>query len=134
MAFERELKNLVNVNINRDKISIQGVSIPIMFNVESFAYVSEAYGKPYGVFEKDLKNMLGDKGKVSLGPNETKIMHALIYATVKSGGTNCTIEEIQGSVRIEDLKNIFQKVLDIFQQQDFQKSDLEKLKTSTKKK
>lgn len=134
MANENELKNLINVNINRDTITIQNVSLAILFDMESFAFVSEAYGKPYGVFESDMKKMLKNKGKVTLGQKELRIMNSLIYAMVKSGGTNCTFDEIRGGVPINDLEQIFQKVLDVFQQQDFQKSDLERLKTDTKKK
>ena len=134
MAFERELKNLINVNINRDEITIQGQDLPILFDMESFAYVSEAYGKPYGVFESDMNKMLKNKGKVKVGQKELRIMNSLIYAMVKSGGTNCTFDQIRGGVPIGDLQDIFQKVLDVFQQQDFQKSDLEKLKNDTKKK
>ena len=46
------LSDLVNVNINLNKIKIQGVDIPVIFTFESFPYVEESYGKPYHEFEK----------------------------------------------------------------------------------
>ena len=127
------LKDLINVNINRDSINIQGVDIPILFDMQSFAFVAEAYGKPYHIFEKDINDMLKD-GKVQLNEKELKIIHSLIYAMIKSGGTETTPEELRGAIPIHDLQNIFQKVLDTYQMQDFQKTDLDKLKQSPKKK
>ena len=38
------LSDLVNVNINLNKIKIQGVDIPVIFTFESFPYVEESYG------------------------------------------------------------------------------------------
>lgn len=126
-----KLSDLVNVNINRDTIKIQGVDIPVIFTMKSFPYVEEAYGKPYHLFEKDLNRML-QKGKVRLGKKEIKLMSALIYAMVRSGGTECTPQELEGAVPIQDLPDIFQTVLNIFNNQMFQKSDMEKIKTEKK--
>ncbi|MDT2011186.1 hypothetical protein [Carnobacterium divergens] len=128
-----DLKDLINVNINRDTISIQGKEIPVLFEIQSFAYVTEAYGKPYYVFENDLNSMLRD-GKVELNEKELKLMSSLTYAMIRSGGTNCTVEEIRGGIPLKDWQTIFQKALDIFQSQDFQKEDLDRLKNDSKKK
>lgn len=127
------LKDLINVNINRDVITIQGVEIPILFNMESFAFVTEAYGKPYHIFESDIHKMLIN-GKVKMKHNELKIVNSLIYAMIRSGGTYTTIQELRGAIPLDDLEGIFQKVLDVYQMQDFQKTDLNKLKQSTEKK
>lgn len=125
------LSDLVNVNINRDEIKIQGVSIPVIFTMKSFPFVEEAYGKAYHLFEKDINKML-TTGTVVLGKKETKLMYSLIYAMVKSGGTECTPYELENSIPIADLEGIFQTVLDIFNRQNFQTEDMEKIKTEKK--
>lgn len=126
-----KLKDLVNIDINRDVIYIQGVKIPVIFTFKSFPYVEEAYGKSYTEFEKDLNDMFID-GKISLGENETKMMHALIYAMVRSAGTECTPAEIESAIPFNDLPDIFQTALNIFNNQTFQKGDMEKVKTEKK--
>lgn len=125
------LRDLVNTNINKDVIRIQGVEIPVIFTMQSFPYVEEAYRKPYHLFERDLNSMLG-KRSFKLGKKEAKLMHALIYSMVRSGGTECTPSEIENSIPMSDLPAIFQVVIDIFSNQNFQKSDMEKMKTEKK--
>lgn len=122
-----KLKDLVNVNINRDTITIQGKKIPVIFSMLAFPYIEEAYGKPYHVFEKDLNIMLR-KGKVRLGKNELRLMYSLIYAMVRAGGTECTPKELEGAIPFSDLHSIFETVLNIFNNQHFQKEDMDKLK------
>ncbi|ALF01597.1 MULTISPECIES: hypothetical protein [Bacillus] len=125
------LSDLVNVNITRNSIKIQGVTIPVVFTFESFPYVEEAYGTPYHEFEKEMNDMLG-KGQFSLGENEAKLMRALIYAMVRSGGTECTLAELKGAIPMNDLPDIFIVVYEIFSGQTFQTSDMEKLKQEKK--
>ncbi|KEF40114.1 hypothetical protein M670_00129 [Schinkia azotoformans MEV2011] len=125
------LSDLVNVNINRDSITIQGTPIPVIFTFKSFPYIEEAYGKPYHVFENDINRMLVGKN-VRLGKNEIRLMNALIYAMVRSGGTHCTLAEIEGAIPLSDLPGIFQTALNIFNNQNFQKSDMDKIKTEKK--
>ena len=130
-----KLSDLINTGINTEVVRIQGVEIPIMFAMDTFNYVQSAYGKPYKIFEQDLNRMLMKKGgKVHLGNNEMKIMYALIYGMVRTGGTECTLQEIRGGTPIKDLQEIFQKVLDVFNEQDFQIKDMNRLKRSTEKK
>jgi len=119
------------VKINQDTINIQGVEIPVIFTFTAFPLIEEAYGKSYGLFEKELNGMLQD-GKVILGKKEVKMMNALIYAMVKSGGTDCTPYEIETSIPPSDLPAIFRTVLGIFNNQNFQHADMEKLKTEKK--
>lgn len=126
-----KLRDLVNVNINRDVIQIQGVDIPVIFTFKSFPYLEEAYGKPYHVFEKDLNRMMNKK-RVRLGRDETRIVFALIYAMVRSGGTVCTIKELEGAIPLSDLPGIFDTVLPIFNRQIFQAEDAKKIKTQKK--
>lgn len=91
------LSDLVNVDINLNKIKIQGVEIPVIFTFESFPYVEESYGKPYHEFEKEMNDMLA-KGEFSLGEQEAKLMRSLIYAMVKV---------VEQSVHLLKLKMLF---------------------------
>lgn len=125
------LSDLVNVNINRNKVKIQGVELPVVFTMESFAFVEEAYGTSYEQFEKDVNRML-KKGQLVLGKKETKLMNALIYAMVRSGGTQCTPYELRNSIPLSDLPNIFSVALELFNNQHFQVEDMEKIKTEKK--
>lgn len=125
------LSDLVNVNINVNTIKIQGVKIPVIFTFESFPYVEEAYGKSYHEFEKEMNETL-EKGSFSLGEKEAKLMRSLIYAMIRSGGTECTPTEIKNAIPLYDLPDIFQVVFQIFNGQNFQHSDMEKLKREKK--
>ncbi|PEA80762.1 hypothetical protein [Bacillus pseudomycoides] len=125
------LSDLVNVEINLSKIKIQGVEIPVIFTFESFPYVEESYGKPYHEFEKEMNEMVA-KGEFSLGEHEAKLMRSLIYAMVRSGGTDCTPTEIKNAIPLYDVPGIFQVVFEIFNGQNFQHSDMEKLKQEKK--
>lgn len=129
-----KLSDLIDVGINRNTVSIQGAAIPILFTMETFNHVQEAYGATYSVFEKDLNKMLSKRERLRLNAKEMKVMYALIYGMIVSGGTDCTLEDIRGGIPIGDLQEIFQKVLDIFQNQDFQKSDIERMKQGDSKK
>jgi hypothetical protein len=126
-----KLSDLVNVEINRSTIKIQGVEIPVVFTFMSFPYVEEAYGKSYGTFEQEMHRMM-EKGQITLGKKEIRIMNALIYAMVRGGGTDCTINEIENSIPLTDLPGIFEVAINLFNNQNFQTSDMEKLKTEKK--
>jgi hypothetical protein len=126
------LSDLVNVNINRDTIKVQGVDIPVVFTLTAFAYVEEAYGEPYPVFEKDLYRML-EKGKVKLGVKEIKLINTLVYAMIRCGGTEAIFEEVETAIPPSDLPEVFKKVLGIFNNQNFQRGDMAKIKSGKKK-
>lgn len=126
-----KLRDLVNVNINLNTIKIQGVDIPVIFTFESFPYLEQAYGKPYRLWESDLNRMM-QKGKVSLGKSESKLIRSLIYAMVRSGGTDCTMHELEGAIPLQDLPEVFQKALAIFNNQNFQTSDAKRIKQEKK--
>ncbi|MBH0340330.1 phage protein, partial [Bacillus thuringiensis] len=105
--------------------------IPVIFTFESFPYVEESYGKPYHEFEKEMNDMVS-QGSFSLGEKEAKLMRSLIYAMVRSGGTECTPTEIKHAIPLYDVPGIFQVVWDIFNHQNFQHTDMEKLKQEKK--
>lgn len=125
------LSDLVNVDINRETITIQKVQIPVIFTMESFPYVEEAAGKQFHEFQKEMEDMLG-KDEVVMGEHEIKLMRILIYAMMRSGGTECTLEEVKGSIPLHDLPNVFQAAINIFNKQNFQIEDMEKLKKEKK--
>jgi len=125
------LSDLVNVNINVNTITIQKVKIPVVFTFESFPFVEESYGKEYHEFEKEMNEMM-KKGQFSLGEKEAKLMRSLIYAMIRSGGTECSPGEIKNAIPLYDLPDIFQVVFQIFSGQTFQYSDMEKLKQEKK--
>lgn len=126
-----KLKDLVHVGINQDTIKIQGVDIPVIFTMQSFEYVEEAYGAKYAEFEADVNAMLA-KGEFRLGKNEIRLMTSLVFAMVRSGGTECTPKELEESIPLHDLPDIFKVAMRIFNDQNFQKSDYEKIKTGKK--
>ncbi|ANY29977.1 TPA: hypothetical protein ACGXMH_004552 [Bacillus mobilis] len=125
------LSDLVNVNINVNAIKIQKVEIPVVFTFESFPYLEEAFGKPYHEFQKEMNDML-ETGTVTMGKREIRLMYILIYTMMRTGGTECTLEEVKGSIPLNDLPGVFQSVFEIFNNQDFQDEDMEKLKQEKK--
>ena len=60
-------------------------------------------------------------------------MRSLIYAMMRSGGTECTPTEVKNSIPLYDLPDIFKVVFNIFNNQNFQHSDMEKLKQEKSK-
>lgn len=126
-----KLSNLVNTNLNKDTIKIQGVDIPVIFTMRSFPFVEQAYGKQYVIFEKELNSIMTGKDMI-MGHKETKLMYALVYAMVRTGGTDCTLREIEGSIPFGELPAIFEKVLSIFNNQTFQQKDIDRIKTEKK--
>lgn len=122
-----KLRDLVNVEANVEHVVIQGVEIPIMFSMASIDYIQEAYGKPYPQFERDMNSML-QKKQITLGRNELKIVRSLIYGMVRAGGTECTIQELEGSIPISDIQAVYQAAMDVFINSNFQQNDLETVK------
>ncbi|MGE7881694.1 hypothetical protein [Bacillus sp. NPDC094077] len=125
------LSDLVNVDINRETITIQKVQIPVIFTMESFPYVEEAFGKKFHEFQEEMNDMF-EKGEVVMGEHEIKLMRVLIYAMMRSGGTECTLEEVKGSIPLHELPDVFQAAVNIFNRQNFQIEDMEKLKNEKK--
>lgn len=122
-----KLRDLVNVKANVDVILIQGVEIPIMFSISALDFIQECYGKPYPQFEKDLNTMLKQK-QIYLRGNELKLVRSLIYGMVRAGGTECTPNELEGSIPIHEINNVYETVLTVFNSGNFQQKDLETLK------
>lgn len=126
-----KLSNLVNTKLNKDTVQIQGVDIPVIFTMRSFPFIEQAYGKQYAIFERDLNTIMTGKDFL-MGHKETKLMYALIYGMIRTGGTECTPYELESSIPIGDLVEIFKKALEIFNNQTFQKKDMDRIKTEKK--
>ncbi|EAD0080281.1 hypothetical protein AWI85_05970 [Listeria monocytogenes] len=126
-----KLRDLVDVNINDNYITIQGVNFRVLFTMRSFEYIAEAYGKGYKVFEKDMHKLI-KKGQFTASEHELKIMRSLIYAMVRTGGTECDFDELEGAIPITELKDIYITVMNIFSQQTFQVEDNERIKQPKK--
>lgn len=116
-----KLSDLVDVNINKRVMRIQNQEIPVQFDFNSIPYVEEAYGEEYEVFKKEINEMLTKKEeeKAFLSKNETKLMNALIYAMVRTGGTECTVQEIASAIPLRDLKSTFQVAIDLLIEEDY---------------
>lgn len=125
--------DLVNTNLNKDVVTIQGKEFPIFFDFHAVNLIPKFYGKPYKVFEMDVNKMMKNK-RVTLGQNETRLLYALICAMINSGGNKATIDEVRGALSFENLVEITPVVLELFQRQTTQKKDIDRLKTDSKKK
>ena len=126
------LSDLVNTSYNKRHIVIQGTEIPVAFTFASFEYVQEAYGKSYEEFEDEMNRMLNNPNGITLDKQTIKLMTSLIYSMIRSGGHECTPEEVMNSIPQSELVPIFETSLEIFNDQNFQKEDEEKIKQTKK--
>lgn len=99
--------------------------------MESMEYVQEAYGKSYAQFEADMNKMMR-KGQVRMGKKELKLIRSLIYAMVRSGGTECTLSELEGSIPFYDIVNVYDTAMSVFLRQNFQEADVKLIKDEKK--
>jgi len=108
-------------------ITIRGVEIPVAFTMLSMEYVQEAYGKSFSQFQSDFDKILTRKSATKMGPKELKLVNSLIYAMVRTGGTETTPEELMNAIPFSDLQNVYGKVMEVFNADFFQPEDSEKL-------
>lgn len=120
------LKDLVDIELNIDHIKIQNEQIPISFGMDAMEYIADVYGEDYSVFEKDLNSEFAGKEVIVANRKNMKIIRALIYGMVRSGGTECTPEELQRSIPFSQVTSIYQVCLDVFMSQNFEDKDLKK--------
>ena len=118
MTKTTKLSDLISTKASKETIKIQGVDIPVAFNHLTTSFIEKAYGKPYKAFEKDFKKA-AKEGELSIAENELKLMNSLIYALIRSGGTDATFAEVENSIPLLDLPAILQTVLDVFRRQGF---------------
>lgn len=108
-------------------IEIVGIHIPIKFNMMTLSYIEDAYGKPFGEMEAKLKEYDGDSN--SLNADMVKLMSAMLYGVVRTGGTETTVDELMSAFpSLDETISAFDKVSVLFEKSYFQTEDTNKLK------
>lgn len=118
---------------NSAVVIIQGAEFPITFTMETMEYIADVYGGDYSQFESDMNRMLAKKeGKISsanLSPSDLKIMRALIYAMLRTGGLEEDPETIFKFLGMSgEVLSAYSACMEIFASQTFQVEDLKKSK------
>lgn len=120
------LKDLVNVEQNIDYIQVQNVKIPISFGMDAMEFIADVYGEDYSVFERDLNQEFVGKEAIQATSTNMKIIRAMIYGMVRSGGTDCSPQELQQSIPFSQISAIYDVCLNVFMAQNFEEQDLKK--------
>ena len=118
---------------NSATVTIQGVEFPISFTMQTMEFIADVYGGDYSQFESDMNAMLYKKeGKISsanLSPSDLKIMRALIYAMLRTGGLEENPETIFKFLGMSgEVLSAYSTCMEIFASQTFQVEDLKKSK------
>ncbi len=118
---------------NSATVTIQGVELPISFTMQTMEFIADVYGGDYSQFESDMNAMLYKKeGKISsanLSPSDLKIMRALIYAMLRTGGLDENPETIFKFLGMSgEVLSAYSTCMEIFASQTFQVEDLKKSK------
>ena len=118
---------------NSATVTIQGVEFPISFTMQTMEFTADVYGGDYSQFESDMNAMLYKKeGKISsanLSPSDLKIMRALIYAMLRTGGLDENPETIFKFLGMSgEVLSAYSTCMEIFASQTFQVEDLKKSK------
>lgn len=121
------LKDLLPELKEDNFIEIMGVKIPIRFNMMTLSYIEEASGKPFSELENQLSKFDGDDTEIN--SEMLEMMSALLYAVVKTGGTETTPNELMNAIpTVNDTITIFEQVVELFDASYFQEEDTDKLK------
>lgn len=118
---------------NSATVTIQGVEFPISFTMQTMEFIADVYGGDYSQFESDMNAMIYKKeGKISsanLSPSDLKIMRALIYAMLRTGGLDENPETIFKFLGMSgEVLSAYSTCMEIFASQTFQVEDLKKSK------
>lgn len=118
---------------NSREIMIQGHAFPVVFTMETMEYIADVYGGDYSKFEDDMNSMLKRKenqitsSKLSSG--DLKIMRALIYGMLKTGGLDESPDIIFKFLGMNgEVLSAYAACMEIFSSQTFQVEDLKKSK------
>lgn len=116
---------------NKGTVTIKGTDFPIAFTMQTMEYIADVYDGDYAVFERDMNDMLlrseGRLSSANLKRADLKIMRALIYAMLRTGGLDETPETIYTFIGMSnDVINIYAVCMEIFTSQNFQVEDLKK--------
>ncbi|EMW6263562.1 TPA: hypothetical protein ACGWAT_002706 [Enterococcus faecium] len=118
---------------NSAVVIIQGAEFPISFTMQTMEFIADVYGGDYSQFESDMNAMLSKKeGQISsanLSPSDLKIMRALIYAMLRTGGLEEDPETIFKFLGMSgEVLSAYSTCMEIFASQTFQVEDLKKSK------
>lgn len=124
---------IVDDLVNSTKIVIKGHEFPVVFTMETMEFIADIYDGDYSVFEADMNKMLvASKGEINsknLTPSDLKIMRALIYGMLRTGGLE---EEPQTIFKFlgmnSDVLTAYGACMEIFSAQAFQVDDIKKSK------
>lgn len=128
-----KLSDLINIEGHQKTVDIQGIEIPVAFTMETMAYIAEAYGSTYKIFERDLNKMMKKKN-LEPGEMEVKVMSSLLYGMVRSAGTETTPQELLVAIPFSQIGSVYAKAMEVFTDSQFEEQDLKKLKDDDSKK
>ncbi|EHK9494288.1 hypothetical protein KCT28_002059 [Enterococcus faecalis] len=114
-------------------VTIQGHQFPILLTMETMEYIADVYDDDYSKFEADMNEMINKSGgRISskdLSASDLKIMRALIYGMLRTGGLEETPETIFKFLGMSaTIVEIYSTCMEIFAKQNFQVEDLKKSK------
>lgn len=125
----------INVNdaSNVRNVTIQGHEFPVVFTMETMEYIADIYDGDYSIFEKDMNDMIKRSGgrivASALKATDLKIMRALIYGMLRTGGLEESPEVIFQFLGMNnDVLSAYAACMEIFADQTFQVEDLKKSK------
>ena len=110
-------------------VTIQGHQFPILLTMETMEYIADVYDDDYSKFEADMNEMINKSGgRISskdLSASDLKIMRALIYGMLRTGGLEETPETIFKFLGMSaTIVEIYGACMEIFAKQNFQVEDL----------
>lgn len=116
-----------------ETVTIQGHKFPVDATMETWEFIAEIYDQDYSVFEADMNDMLkranGQMDLRTVTPSDFKIMRALIYGMLRTGGLDedpKTIERFLGMG--EEVLQVYSVCMRIYAPKQFQEVDLKKSK------
>ncbi|MCO5478212.1 hypothetical protein IGJ28_000279 [Enterococcus sp. AZ091] len=114
-------------------VTIRGKQFPVDATMETWEYIAEIYDQDYSIFEADMNDMLkranGKLDSRSITPSDFKIMRALIYGMLRTGGLEenpKTIERLLGMG--DEVLQVYSTCMKIYAPKQFQEVDLKKSK------
>lgn len=121
------LNDLSNVR----EIMIQGHKFPVAFTMETMEFIADIYDGDYSVFEADMNSMIKKKqGQINSGnlsASDLKIMRALIYGMLRTGGLEESPKAIFQFLGMNgEVLKAYAACMEIFSDQTFQVEDLKK--------
>lgn len=119
---------------NTRKVTIQGHEFPVTFTMETMEYIADIYNGDYSEFEAAMNEMLkkadGKLTSQNLSPSDLKIMRALIYGMLRTGGLDESPAAIFQFLGMNgNVLSAYAACMEIFSAQTFQVEDLKKSMT-----